>query len=154
MRRKERAKGARRRDASALTVGVVVSRFNSDITEQMLEEALRVLEEWKVKKTNTHVLHVSGSFEIPFGCLRLIKRTKPDAIVTIGCIIKGETKHDEYLASAVSHGIMRLSLEHNVPISFGVITTNNFAQAKARSSGKHNKGAEAAVAALEMALLR
>jgi len=154
MRRKELTKKVKARDASALSVGIVVSQFNSDITARMLAGAHAVLRAWKVKERNVHISRVPGSFEIPFGCLQLLKREKPDAIITLGCIIKGETRHDEYLASAVSHGIMRLSLEHNVPISFGVITTNNLEQATARSRGGTNKGAEAAVAALEMALLK
>lgn len=153
MQRKEYAKRAKPRDASNLKIGIVVSRFNTDITERMLKGALEVLRAWKVKERNVEVVWVPGSFEIPFGCLKLIKRKKPDAIVTVGCIVKGETDHDRYLAYAVSYGIMHLSLEHNVPISFGVITTNNLAQARARSSGKTNKGSEAAIAALDMALL-
>ena len=112
----------------------------------------KILREWRVSEKNTNVLRVAGSFEIPYGCLNLIQK-KPDAIIALGCLIKGETKHDEYIASAVSHGIMRLSLDYKIPIGFGVITANNITQAKARSSGNANKGAEAAIAALEMALL-
>ena len=141
------------RDASALKVGVVVSQFNSDITEGMLEGALATLREWKVEDANITVLRVPGSFEVPFGCAKIVKTKKPDAIVALGCIIKGETSHDHYIASAVSQGIMDLIIEHGVPISFGIITTNNLSQAKVRSTGETNKGKEAAVAALEMALL-
>lgn len=153
MQRKEYTKRIKPRDASRLTVGIVVSRFNADITERMLKGALEVLHLSKVREDNISIVQVPGSFEIPFGCLKLLKKKKPDAIVALGCIIRGETKHDEYLASAVSHGIIDLILHHRVPISFGVITTNNLAQAKVRSSGKTNKGGEAARAALGMALL-
>ncbi len=153
MQRKEYAKKARPRDASSLKIGIVVSRFNADITERMLKGALEVLRAWKVKERNIEIMRVPGSFEIPFGCLKLLKHRKPHAIITIGCIVKGETDHDRYLAYAVSYGIMHLSLEHNVPISFGVITTNNLAQAKVRSSGTTNKGSESAIATLDMALL-
>ncbi|MBI5457581.1 6,7-dimethyl-8-ribityllumazine synthase [Candidatus Kaiserbacteria bacterium] len=153
MQRKEYTKKRAVRDASKLRVGVVVSRFNEDITDLMLTGALETLHKWGVKEANTHIVRVPGAFEIPLACLKLIKRQKLDAVITIGCIIKGETEHDRYLATAVSGGLMRLSLDHALPISFGVITTNNLAQAKARSQGKTNKGIEAANAALDMALL-
>jgi 6,7-dimethyl-8-ribityllumazine synthase len=153
MQRSEYAKERDRGDASKLKVGIVVSRFNEDVTEGMLDGALETLREWKVDPRKVRVVHVAGSFEIPYGCLQLIKRWKPDAVIALGCVIKGETDHDRYIADAVSHGIMRLSLDHSVPISFGVITTNNLKQAKERSRGKTNKGPEAAAAALEAALL-
>lgn len=153
MQRKNDDKKVPPRDASRLNVGVIVARFNGDITESMLAGALEVLHEWNVSEKNIHVLHVPGSFEIPFGCLTLLTRHKLDAIVTIGCIIKGETKHDEYLAHATTQGIMHVSLDHDMPISLGVITTNNLKQAQVRSSGKTNKGREAAIVALELALL-
>ena len=153
MRRNELEKKIKPQDASKLRVGVVVSRFNEDITLPMLEGALEALREWKVKKNNIRIMHVPGSFEIPFGALKLIKK-KVHAVVTIGCIIKGETDHDKYIASAVSSGIMQLSLEYKIPISFGVITTNTLEEAQVRSSGTTNKGSEAAAAALEAALTK
>ncbi len=137
---------------SKLRVGVVVSEFNADITESMLEGALETLAEAGVKKSNIAVMRVPGSFEVPYGCLKLLKSKKPDAIVALGCIIKGETDHDKYIASAVSQGIMDIMLEHNVPVAFGIITTNDLRQAKVRSTGKTNKGREAAIAALKMVL--
>ena len=137
-----------------LRIGIVVSRFNADITERMLAGALETLRAWRVREGSIEVIHVPGSFEIPFACRTLVSgKKKPDAIIALGCIIKGETDHDRYIASAVSHGIMQVMLEHGVPISFGVITTNNLKQAEVRSRGKANKGIEAAVAALESALL-
>lgn len=153
MRRSEYAKKRIPRDASKLKVGIVVSRFNEDITERMLDGALEELRRSGVAARNVRVIRVPGSFEIPFGCLQLITRWKPNAIVALGCVIKGETEHDRYIADAVSHGIMRLSLERGVPISFGVITTNTLKQARERSRGAGNKGPEAAAAAIEMALL-
>ena len=153
MRRSEYGKRRPKGDASKLKVGIVVSRFNDDVTDSALEGALEELRLWKVAAKNIRVVRVPGSFEIPYGCLQLIKRWKPDAVIAIGCIIKGETEHDRYIASAVSQGIARLSLDHAVPISFGVLTTNNLKQAYARSRGAGNIGPEAAAAALEMALL-
>lgn len=139
-------------DGSKLRVGVVVSEFNADITESMLKGALETLAETGVKKSNIAVMRVPGSFEVPYGCLKLLKAKKPDAIVALGCIIKGETDHDKYIASAVSQGIMDITLNYGIPVAFGIITTNNLKQAKIRSTGKTNKGREAAIAALKMVL--
>ncbi|MDE2079214.1 MAG: 6,7-dimethyl-8-ribityllumazine synthase [Patescibacteria group bacterium] len=153
MQRKNYEKKRAVKDASRLTVGVVVSRFNEDITEALLAGARETLAAWQVPEKNIAVLRVPGSYELPYGCLTLMKR-KPDAVIALGCIIKGETEHDRYIANAAAAGIMQVSLAHRVPISFGVITTNNLRQAKARASGKTNKGAEAAEAALELVFLR
>lgn len=143
------------RNASALKIGIVVSEYYADvITGKLLIGALDVLKKAKVAQKNITVVRVSGCFEIPYGCIVLLKRKKFDAIITLGCIVKGETEHDRYIASAVSQGIMNLSLAYTVPISFGVITVNNLAQAKVRSTGENNKGKEAALAALEMAFLK
>lgn len=138
-------------DASRLKVGIAVSEFNSDITGSMLTAALETLREWKVPEKSIMIMHVPGSFELPLASARLIKK-KADVVIALGCVIKGETKHDEYIASAVAHGLTDLMLESGIPIGFGVITPNTLAQAKARSRGKANKGIEATVAALRMAL--
>ncbi|MCR4328435.1 MAG: 6,7-dimethyl-8-ribityllumazine synthase [Patescibacteria group bacterium] len=150
MRRKEYTKKVYAGDASKLKIGVVVSRFNSDITEGMLEGTLSVLREWRVQEKNIFIVHVPGSFEVPMGCVQLIRAKKLHAVVALGCVIKGETKHDEYIASAVTQGIMNVMLGYNVPIGFGIITTNNLEQARVRSRGTANKGREAALAVLEM----
>ncbi len=131
-----------------LKIGVVVSQFNSNITESMLEGALEVLAENKVKINNIKVVRVPGSFEIPFACQKLAITKKYNALVAIGCVIKGETDHYYYICNEVSRGIMRVMLENNLPIGFGILTCQNLKQAKVRSSGKENKGKEAAEAAL------
>lgn len=138
---------------SNLRIGIVVSEFHSDITGRLLDGALAALEKCKVKRKNIDILRVPGSFEIPFGCLSFIDKKRYRALVALGCIIKGKTNHDVYIASAVSRAIIRLSLDHRVPIGFGIITANNLAQAKARSSRDANKGKEAALAAVSMAAL-
>jgi len=141
-------------DASHLSIGIVVSEFNSDITEPMLTGALTTLRQWGVKEQNIKVVHVPGSFEIPYGCKKLLSgQKKPSAIVALGCVIKGETDHEKYIAMTVARGIMDLTLATGVPIAFGVITPNSLEQAKVRSTGKHNKGMEAAIAALRCALI-
>lgn len=147
---KERAVG----DGRGLLVGVVVSEFNHDITEPMLEGALSTLAQWRVKEKRIHVVQVPGSFEIPLAAQQLIKRKKVNVVLAIGCIIKGETKHDEYIAHAVSQALQRIMLDTGIPIGFGIITPNTLAQAKVRSGGSANKGSEAAHAALQMATLK
>ncbi len=140
-----------RGDGSKLRVGIAVARFNEDITTALLDGARETLRAWGVKDAHVHVSHVAGSYELPLACARLIKRHKLDAALALGCIVKGETKHDEYLAQAVANGLMQLMLSTNVPIGFGVITANTLQQARVRSRGTANKGSEAAAAALESA---
>lgn len=150
MQRAQYAKEKATGNASRLKVGIAVSEFNSDITGAMLAGALETLREWKVPERVITIVHVPGSFELPLACAKLIKK-KADVVIALGCVIKGETKHDEYISNAVAHGLTRLMLDTGIPIGFGVITPNNLAQAKARSRGTANKGIEAAVAALRMA---
>ncbi len=153
MQRGHYAKKTATGDASRLKVGIAVSEFNSDITESMLSAALATLREWKVPEKAITVMHVPGSFELPLASANLIKKKKADVVIALGCVIKGETKHDEYISSAVAQGLTQLMLTTGVPIGFGVITPNNLAQAKARSRGRSNKGIEATIAALRMALV-
>lgn len=133
-----------------LKIALVVSRFNSDITEKMLAGALRTLESNSVLKNNIEIVWVPGSFEIPLACQRLAKTKKFDGIVALGCVIKGDTDHFYYISSEASHGIMRVMLGHSLPIGFGVITTKNLKQAQDRSGEKNNKGSEASQAVLDM----
>ncbi len=152
MQRKDIKKQAGK-DGSKLKIGVVVSTYYDDITGRMLVGALQTLKEWNVSEKNTTIVRVAGSFEITYGVLSLLKRKKYDAIITLGCIIKGETSHDEFIAHAVAQGIVNMMIEYKTPISFGVVTTNDLPQAVVRSTGKNNKGIESALAALEAALL-
>jgi 6,7-dimethyl-8-ribityllumazine synthase len=140
-------------DASKLKFGIVVSKYYDDITGRMLSGALHTLRAWKVPEKNITILHVSGSYEIPYGCLAVIKKKRPRAVIALGCIIKGETSHDEHIAHAVAQGIMHIQIKYETPIAFGVVTTNNMKQAVVRSTGANNKGIEAATAAIESALL-
>lgn len=137
-------------DGSKLKIGVIVSQFNNNITEPMLEGALETLAENKVKKENIDVVWVPGSFEIPLACQRLAQTKKYDTLVAIGCVIKGETDHFYYICNEASRGVMDVMLKYDIPIGFGVLTTQNLKQAEVRSRGKENKGREAAEAALAM----
>lgn len=142
-------------DGSSFKIGIVVSEWNADITNALLEGAKETLLKAGVQEDHIEVLYVPGSFELPWGARQIMKPGKKDAVICLGCIIQGETKHDEYIASAVASGIMQLGLMSGIPVIFGVLTTNTQEQAKERAGGTHgNKGAEAAVAALQMAIVR
>lgn len=137
-------------DGSKLKIGIVVSQFNDNITKSMLEGALETLQENKVKKENIKTVWVPGSFEIPLACQKLAQSKKYDALIALGCVIKGETDHFYYICNEASRGIMDVMLKFETPIGFGVLTTQNLKQAEIRSRGKENKGREAAEAALAM----
>jgi len=154
MQRKEFLNEPSAQDASKLKIGIAVARFNPDITESMLLGAREVLLRWGVKEKNLHVVHVYGSFDLPYACDLLVRKHKPSAVIAIGCIVKGETDHDKHIASAAMHGLTTVSLKYGIPVSLGVLTTNNLAQARARSRGKTNHGEKAAVAAMQAALLK
>ncbi|MBI4372525.1 MAG: 6,7-dimethyl-8-ribityllumazine synthase [Candidatus Omnitrophica bacterium] len=137
--------------AKGLRFGLVVSRFNEFVTKSMLEGALNELRRSGASDADLHVVWVPGAYEIPFACQSLSESKPLDALVAIGCIIRGETTHYEHLAQAVCEGIQKVALEQRIPIGFGVITVENMAQAMERSGGKQgNKGREAARSALEM----
>jgi 6,7-dimethyl-8-ribityllumazine synthase len=142
-------------DGTSFKFGIVVSQWNSDITGALLKGAKDTLLKANVREENIEILSVPGSFELPWGVRQLMKADKKDAIICLGCIIQGETKHDEYIASAVSNGIMQLSIMSGLPVIFGVLTTHTPEQAKERAGGIHgNKGSEAAATALQMAKIK
>ena len=133
---------------------IVVSRFNEEITEGLLTGAREALSEAGIRDDAIRVFHVPGAFEIPLAAMRAAESGEFAAVICLGCLIKGETMHFEYIADAVSHGIMRAGMDTGVPITFGVLTTLTDAQAEERAASGHgNKGREAARAALEMARL-
>jgi 6,7-dimethyl-8-ribityllumazine synthase len=133
---------------------VVVSTFNKDITDGLLRGARAALTDAGVNSADVTVVRVPGAFEIPFAARRLLRRGRYDAVICLGCVIKGETMHFEYIASAVSHGIMAVSADTGIPVTFGVLTTLTEEQAAARSAdGPDNKGREAALSAVEMVTL-
>lgn len=152
MRRKEFETNIKTGDASKLTVGIAISRYNEDITGGLLEGAKKILHDWKVAEKNIRIIETYGSFELPFACQRLIRKHKVDAVIALGCIVKGETRHDEFIANAVMQGLMRVMLESSVPVGLGILTTNTLAQAKKRSRGATNHGGKAALAVLDAAL--
>ena len=135
-------------------IAVVASRFNDEIVSRLLAGAVTAFKRHGVDTERLTVVHVPGAFEIPLAARRLAATGDFDAIVALGAVIRGGTPHFEYVAGECARGISRVSLEHDLPIIFGVLTTDNLAQAQARAGGKEgNKGEEAALAALEMVSL-
>jgi 6,7-dimethyl-8-ribityllumazine synthase len=133
---------------------IVISRFNEEITSGLLDGAHAALAEASVPDEDVFVVSVPGAFEIPVTAKRLAQTGDFDAVICLGCLIKGDTMHFEYIASATAHGLMDVSTATGVPIAFGVLTTLTDEQAHARSApGPENKGREAALAAIEMAVL-
>jgi 6,7-dimethyl-8-ribityllumazine synthase len=140
--------------AAGLHFAIVVSHFNEEITLGLLQGARAVLEEAEVGDDDIVLVHVPGAFELPMAALRLAETGQFDAVICLGCLIKGETMHFEYIASAASHGIMEASQATGVPIAFGLLTALTEEQAAVRSvAGPDNKGREAALAAVQMATL-
>ncbi len=132
--------------------GIVVSDYNADITHRLLEGCYDTLLKHEVKEKDIRLFHVPGAFELTSGAQMLALKYPLDAVICLGCVIKGETKHDEYINHAVAQGITQLSLMLKKPVIFGLLTPNTHKQARERAGGKHgNKGVEAAVTALRMA---
>jgi len=133
----------------SIKIGVVVSEWHPEITEALYQGAEKILLENKIRKENIIRKNVPGSFELPLGAQLLSDKTK--AVICLGCVIKGETDHYNFICDAVANGIMNVSLKANIPVSFGVLTTNTIEQAKERSGGKFgNKGEDAAFTVLKM----
>lgn len=142
-------------DAAEMSFGIVVADWNRDITHTLYEGCLETLLKHGAKEENVHVAQVPGAFELPAGARIIAGREKLDAVVCLGCVIKGETQHDEYINNAVATGLMNLSISTGKPFIFGLLTPNTHEQAVDRAGGKYgNKGVEAAVTALRMAALK
>jgi 6,7-dimethyl-8-ribityllumazine synthase len=140
--------------ADGLRFALVVARFNEFVTSRLMAAALETLVSLGASREAIAIHDVPGSFEIPQAARRLAETGKVDAIVCLGCLIRGATPHFEYIASAVAHGLMDASGETGVPMAFGVLTTNTVDEALERAGeGPENKGREAALAAIEMARL-
>ena len=131
-----------------------MSSFNQEITSGLLAGARAALADAQIVESDVTVVHVPGAFEIPVAALRLANTGRYDAVIALGCLIKGDTMHFEYIAAAASQGIMEVSTATGIPVAFGVLTALTDEQAEARSAaGPANKGREAALAAIEMATL-
>jgi 6,7-dimethyl-8-ribityllumazine synthase len=132
--------------------GIVVAEWNKHITFALLEGCMDTLRHHGVLQEDIVVKVVPGTFELPFAAKKIAHTSHVSAVICIGCVIKGETKHDEYINHSVANALQQLNVECNIPFIFGVLTPNNEEQALDRAGGKHgNKGVEAAVTALRMA---
>lgn len=141
--------------AAEFNFGIVVAEWNEQITHALYEGCYETLIKHGAKESNIHTMQVPGSFELPVGARILGMRHKLDAVICLGCVIQGETKHNEYINHAVAIGLTNLSIASGMPCIFGVLTPNDEQQALDRAGGKHgNKGIEAAVTAIRMAALR
>ena len=133
---------------------IVAARFNAAITDVLLEGAVATLAEHGVPNDHVSIVQVPGAFEIPITAKRLAASGRFEAIITLGAVVRGGTPHFEYVAGECARGISRVALQENVPVIFGVLTTDTDEQAQARAGGKEgNKGCEAAIAGLEMVTL-
>lgn len=150
MQRKNNSKDKKIINGRDLKIAIVASEFNWDIVGNMLNGSLEILRENEVLSENIKTIKVPGAFEIPLACQRLAQTEELDALIVLGCVIKGETNHYYYVAGESSRGVMEVMLKFSLPIGFGIITTNTLEQAQERSSGDSNKGKEAASAILKM----
>ena len=136
--------------ANASSVAIVVSQYNDQITGKLCNAAMETLVQGGIARDNIIITRVPGAWEIPFATQRLVSARSIAGVIALGAVIKGETTHDQHINRAVSTALMQLSLDHNKPIAFGLLTVNNLEQALHRSGGnKGNKGQECANALLE-----
>ena len=141
-------------NAQGMKFGIIVSRFNNFVTDRLLEGALDGLKSHGGEERNIDIVRVPGAFEIPLLAEKMAAGGQYDALICLGAVIRGDTPHFEYISDSVTRGIGHIVLQHRVPISFGVLTTNNVEQAMERAGAKtENKGFEAALTAIEMASL-
>ena len=141
-----------RGSTQGLRIAIVVSKYNDFVTDRLQSAAVAALEQSGVAAGDVTIVRVPGAFEIPLAAQHAAESGRFDAIVCLGCLIRGETPHFEYIASAVSHGLTEAAAATGIPMAFGVLTTNSAEEALARAGeGPSNKGREAAAAALEMA---
>ncbi|MBM4351713.1 MAG: 6,7-dimethyl-8-ribityllumazine synthase [Deltaproteobacteria bacterium] len=140
--------------AKGLKFGIVLSRFNNFVSDRLLEGALDALRRSGAEEGDCSVVRVPGSFEIPLATKKLAKSGRYDALICLGCVIRGATPHFEYIATEVTKGIASITLESEIPVSFGVLITDTIEQAIERAGTKvGNKGFDAAMSAIEMANL-
>ncbi len=141
--------------AKDMYFGIVVSEWNAEVTHALYKGCLETLKQHEADEDSIHTIQVPGSFELPVGAKTMLMHHKVDAVICLGCVIQGETRHNEYINNAVATGLVNLGMASGKPIIFGVLTPDTMEQAKDRAGGKHgNKGVEAAVTAIRMSALK
>ena len=142
-------------DASGMRIGVVVAEWNSEITFVLRDGALQTLLKHGLAESDIVLRYVPGSFELTAGAMLKAKEGKVDTIICIGCVIRGETPHFDYICQGVTTGLTQITIKYELPVIFGVLTTNNIEQAVDRTGGKYgHKGVEAAITAIKMVHLK
>lgn len=134
-----------------MKIGIVVSEWNETVTTPLLQGAFNTLIKHGVKKENILIDFVPGSFELIFGSKHMVENKGIDAVIALGCVVRGDTPHFDYVCSGVTQGIADMNIRYDIPFIFGLLTTDNMQQAKERAGGRHgNKGDECAITALKM----
>lgn len=142
-------------NGNGMRIGIVVAEWNTAITGALFDGAVQTLVKNGVKKDDIIIIKVPGSFELTMGAQFMCEDKSIDGVITLGCVIQGETRHFDFICDAVAHGVTNVSLKYNKPVIFGVLTPNTLEQAQDRAGGKHgNKGDEAAVTVLKMIALQ
>ncbi len=142
-------------EPSIIKIGIVVSEWNDKITSNLLAGAISALKENKISEENIIVHSVPGTFELPLGAQYLLENNLVHGVITIGCVIQGETKHFDFVCQGATQGIVQVGLKYNKPVAFCVLTDQNEQQSLDRSGGKHgNKGIECAISCLKMIHLK
>lgn len=140
--------------AAPYRFGIVVAEWNAEVTRALLQGAYQTLLRYGAKEENVLTYPVAGSYELTSGADLLLKKGNLDAVICLGCVIQGETRHFDFICNAVANGLSNVAIKHSKPVIFGVLTTDNQQQAIDRAGGKHgNKGDEAAITAIKMAEL-
>lgn len=142
-------------DVQTMRIGIVVSEWNNDITDNLLRGAMETLTECGASLDHLKIVYVPGSFELPSGAQMLLENTSVEAVITLGCVIRGETPHFDFVCQTCADGVKDVALKYKKPVIFGVLTDNTLEQSRARSGGNlGNKGVEAAVTAIKMIALQ
>ncbi len=141
-------------DINGVRIAIIAARWNSNITDSLLDGAVRALARHGIAESDMDVFRVPGAFELPLACQKAARRGIYDAVVALGCVIRGGTPHFEYVCAETTRGIGEVSLREDLPVAFGLLTTDDLEQAEERSgNNSENKGEEAALTALEMIAL-
>jgi len=141
--------------AESMKIALVVAEWNSEITEGLKIGAIETLRQQNINEKNLSIYYVPGCFELPLGAQSILEKKEVDAVICIGCVIQGETKHFDFVCQGTTYGIQKVALKYNKPVVFCVLTDDNIEQSRARSGGKHgNKGVEAAATAIKMIALQ
>ncbi len=142
-------------ESASRRYAIVVSEWNEQVTEALYDGAVSTLVAGGVPRDRIHRVNVPGSFELSLGAQKMAQKEDIDAVICLGCVIQGETKHFDFICQAVAQGVTDVGLKYDKPVIFGVLTTNDMKQALARAGGKHgNKGDEAAITAMKMLLIK